>query len=452
MREQLSVEDVKLNVDILDVIQEYVVLRKSGRNYVGLCPFHSEKTGSFNVNQQEQFFKCFGCGAGGDVFTFLMKITSEPFAVVLKMLHERQENQKSGIQRVREGSIKKDTKKLPDKELHQISTSLAQNLVLLDKHKTHLMSPNRGLSKKEIEIRGYRSFPDKPWQPFSKMKKMNYEGFPGAYLVQAERDGKLHEYWSLPKYPGGGILIPFYNEYGYIVGWQIRLDEIPKKAAIKTDYRDKFSAYIENNEVKVTWLNKIIATFPINELRKNEYKSIITMMGGNEKTTIGQVSITDGNKYLWMTSGNKYKGTEAGNPLPVHVSVPCEWQQKRTPGVLQKVKRAWVTEGPIKSDISSERVGEVFLGAPGIQSWKYCMQIIDNMGIEEIVLAFDMDIADHKKEALRNAIKNFKEELYKLFQIKKCSVALWNKEQHGKGIDDILIRGYYPEVRTLFER
>ncbi|MED1790285.1 hypothetical protein P4V47_22945 [Brevibacillus laterosporus] len=191
------------------------------------------------------------------------------------------------------------------------------------------------MSEKEIEIRGYRSFPDKPWQPFSKMKKMNYEGFPGAYLVQVERDGKLHEYWSLTKYPGGGILIPFFNEYGYIVGWQIRLDEIPKKAAIKTDYRDKFSAYIENNEMKVTWLNKIIVAFPINELRKNEYKSIITMMGGNEKTTIGQVSITDGNKYLWLTSGNKYKGTEAGNPLPVHVSVPCEWQQKRTPGVFK---------------------------------------------------------------------------------------------------------------------
>ncbi|MBG9789126.1 CHC2 zinc finger domain-containing protein [Brevibacillus laterosporus] len=122
MRDQLSVEDVKMNVDILDVIQEYVILRRSGRNYVGLCPFHSEKTGSFNVNQQEQFFKCFGCGEGGDVFTFLMKITSEPFAVVLKMLRERQEN---GIKRVREGSIKKSTKKLPDKELHQISTSLA---------------------------------------------------------------------------------------------------------------------------------------------------------------------------------------------------------------------------------------------------------------------------------------------------------------------------------------
>nr|WP_278431070.1 CHC2 zinc finger domain-containing protein [Brevibacillus laterosporus] len=122
MRDQLSVEDVKMNVDILDVIQEYVILRKSGRNYVGLCPFHSEKTGSFNVNQQEQFFKCFGCGEGGVVFTFLMKITSEPFAVVLKMLRERQEN---GIKRVTEGSIKKSTKKLPDKELHQISTSLA---------------------------------------------------------------------------------------------------------------------------------------------------------------------------------------------------------------------------------------------------------------------------------------------------------------------------------------
>ncbi|MCG7317792.1 CHC2 zinc finger domain-containing protein [Brevibacillus laterosporus] len=55
MRDQLSVEDVKMNVDILDVIQEYVILRKSGRNYVGLCPFHSEKTGSFKLINKNNF-------------------------------------------------------------------------------------------------------------------------------------------------------------------------------------------------------------------------------------------------------------------------------------------------------------------------------------------------------------------------------------------------------------
>jgi len=68
-----KVSEIKNTVDIVDIISEFVLLKKTGRNFVGLCPFHSEKTPSFTVNPEKQIFHCFGCGMGGNVFSFLMK-------------------------------------------------------------------------------------------------------------------------------------------------------------------------------------------------------------------------------------------------------------------------------------------------------------------------------------------------------------------------------------------
>ncbi|MGN1387561.1 MAG: DNA primase [Bacillus sp. (in: firmicutes)] len=76
-------------VDIVDVVNEYVQLKKQGRNYFGLCPFHGENTPSFSVSPDKQIFHCFGCGAGGNVFTFLMDIEGYSFVEAAKELAER---------------------------------------------------------------------------------------------------------------------------------------------------------------------------------------------------------------------------------------------------------------------------------------------------------------------------------------------------------------------------
>ena len=81
---QQAVEQIKNSLDIVDVISRYVVLKKTGRNFQGLCPFHNEKTPSFVVTPDKQIFKCFGCGEGGDVFTFLMKINNQNFNEVIE--------------------------------------------------------------------------------------------------------------------------------------------------------------------------------------------------------------------------------------------------------------------------------------------------------------------------------------------------------------------------------
>jgi len=80
------VESVRSSADIVDVISEYLSLKRSGQNYIGLCPFHQEKTPSFSVSPAKQIFYCFGCGVGGDVFSFLMKINNLSFPEALETL------------------------------------------------------------------------------------------------------------------------------------------------------------------------------------------------------------------------------------------------------------------------------------------------------------------------------------------------------------------------------
>lgn len=83
------IEEIREGSDIVDIISEAVILKKKGKNYVGLCPFHSEKTPSFTVNQENQMFYCFGCGTGGNVYTFLMKYHGLNFVDAVKTLGER---------------------------------------------------------------------------------------------------------------------------------------------------------------------------------------------------------------------------------------------------------------------------------------------------------------------------------------------------------------------------
>src|ERR1700757_481114 len=82
-------EKVKQQADIVRVIGEYVPLKKSGQNFSGLCPFHSEKTPSFNVHPTKQIYHCFGCGQGGDVFKFVMEMEKVEFRDALKIVAEK---------------------------------------------------------------------------------------------------------------------------------------------------------------------------------------------------------------------------------------------------------------------------------------------------------------------------------------------------------------------------
>jgi DNA primase len=86
---QDKIEEVRSRADIVEIVGAQVRLKRAGRNFVGLCPFHNEKTPSFSVNAERGFFHCFGCGAGGSVFDFIMRVEGLTFAETLESLARR---------------------------------------------------------------------------------------------------------------------------------------------------------------------------------------------------------------------------------------------------------------------------------------------------------------------------------------------------------------------------
>jgi len=114
------IEKIRDSCDLIDVVSRYVHLKRSGSNYVGLCPFHSEKTPSFTVSSTKKLFHCFGCGVGGDVITFIMKVENLSFTEALKYLADLE-----GIPIEEDNSI--DSKKAIEKQkVYEINREAAR--------------------------------------------------------------------------------------------------------------------------------------------------------------------------------------------------------------------------------------------------------------------------------------------------------------------------------------
>lgn len=116
---QDAVEDIRAAVDIVDLIGEYVSLKKKGKHFVALCPFHSEKTPSFSVNREKQIYYCFGCQNGGDIYNFLMEYEHLDFTEALEKLADR-----AGIELVPEKGSSRGNKK--DQTLLAINLEVAR--------------------------------------------------------------------------------------------------------------------------------------------------------------------------------------------------------------------------------------------------------------------------------------------------------------------------------------
>jgi len=106
MKTDRLLEDIKSRIDIIDLISEYVQLKRAGQNWKGLCPFHAEKTPSFTVSQAKQMFHCFGCSTGGDIFAFVMKHEHLSFQEALALLAR-----KSGVALPDAGSFRKTSER-----------------------------------------------------------------------------------------------------------------------------------------------------------------------------------------------------------------------------------------------------------------------------------------------------------------------------------------------------
>ncbi|MDD4503800.1 MAG: DNA primase, partial [Clostridiaceae bacterium] len=177
--------------DIVDVISEYMTLKRRGSNYGALCPFHSEKTPSFSVSPSKQIFNCFGCGVGGNVITFIQKIEKIEFVEAVKMLAER-----AGIQLEEDKDPKQLERAKLKRALYKVNAEAARffysNLNTGTKSLEYLK--RRGLSEAIIKRFGLGFAPDKWNELMDSMKRKGYntELLYKAGLIVKSRDNKRY--------------------------------------------------------------------------------------------------------------------------------------------------------------------------------------------------------------------------------------------------------------------
>jgi DNA primase len=182
--------------------------------YVGLCPFHQEKTGSFNVNQARQFYKCFGCGVGGDVLKFVQEIEGFTFPEALKMLAERH-----GIPMPKRSEYADADSKLRAAvfEMHSIATEVFQTN-LSGPHGTEVRSylVKRGISSESIEtfVLGYSEASGQALVRTLSERQFTQEQLDASGLVRRREDGS--GYFDFFR---GRLMFPIHNEAGKVIGF-----------------------------------------------------------------------------------------------------------------------------------------------------------------------------------------------------------------------------------------
>ncbi|WP_110926896.1 DNA primase [Bacillus massiliglaciei] len=193
-----KITQIRESVDIVDVIGEYVQLKKQGRNYFGLCPFHGENTPSFSVSADKQIFHCFGCGAGGNVFTFLMDMEGYNFVEAAKNLAEKgnipldvEINKDHGRSHVPAGSAQM-------LEAHELLRKFYHHLLMNTKEGQEALEylMNRGFTEEAIE-KFQIGYSLDSWDFAAKL--LSKRGFSpelmeqGGLIIHREKDGKYFD-------------------------------------------------------------------------------------------------------------------------------------------------------------------------------------------------------------------------------------------------------------------
>lgn len=180
------IERIHENADLVNIVSEYLPLKRTGTNHVGLCPFHNEKTPSFTVSETKQFFHCFGCGEGGDVISFIMKMENLSFLEASEYLAN-----KLGIPLVEKNKI---DKKLEDEKnkIYEINREAAKfyysNLIKDERALKYLQ--NRKIKRKTINQFGL-GYAENSWESiykFLKAKGYNEKDLEKAGLIGMRRD------------------------------------------------------------------------------------------------------------------------------------------------------------------------------------------------------------------------------------------------------------------------
>jgi DNA primase len=225
------IDSIRDAVNIVDVISRYVSLKKSGRNYMGLCPFHKEKTPSFSVHPVKQIYKCFGCGVGGNVFSFLMEYEHISFFDALKRLAEE-----TGIElELKEKSPEVESENERLFQANETAQSFFQRQLKENKNVLEYLN-KRGVTKESIE-RFKLGFAPDAWEGLLKHIlhfKYSIETFAklGLILKKEKVDDPTRPEEGYYDRFRNRLMFPIHNTSGKVVGFGGRdlsgKDETPK--------------------------------------------------------------------------------------------------------------------------------------------------------------------------------------------------------------------------------
>ena len=218
-------EEIKNRNDIVDVVSQYVILKRKGRNYFGLCPFHNEKSPSFSVSPEKQIFHCFGCNVGGNVFHFIMRIENISFFESVKLLANRagielpqeemsQEEEKREKLKERIYKINQDTAMFYHEQLYKPSSVAAQNYV-----------KKRQLGNNTLKsfLIGYAGSNNELLN-YLKSKGYNTEEILESNLIGKSSDGRLYDKFK------NRLMIPIFDVRNKVIafGGRVLDDSKPK--------------------------------------------------------------------------------------------------------------------------------------------------------------------------------------------------------------------------------
>lgn len=207
-------DEIRDRADIVDLIGEYVDLKRSGSNYMGLCPFHSEKTPSFSVSPSKSIFKCFGCGVGGDVITFVMKRENLSFPEAVEFLADKYN--------VRLEVYKDENKEAREKRNRLYEINREAGLHFLNNYqasqKAQLYLKNRMLSDKTIRSYGIGYSKDSWTDLYDHLTKMGYkeDELLELNLISKSKNGNYIDRFR------DRVMFPIINRNNRIIGFGAR--------------------------------------------------------------------------------------------------------------------------------------------------------------------------------------------------------------------------------------
>jgi len=251
-------DEIRDRADIVDLIGEYVELKRSGANYMGLCPFHSEKTPSFSVSPSKNIFKCFGCGEGGDVITFVMKRENLGFREAVEFLAE-----KYNITLREYRDVNKEAKEKIEM-LYDINRSAAMYFLKnLQKSKKAIdYLKNRGLSAKTMAKYGLGYSEDSWTSLYDYLTKLGYKE-EEIYEVNLISKGKSGNYYDRFR---GRVMFPIINRNNRVIGFGAR------------GFGDAKPKYLNSRETPI--FNKGKNLFNMNIISKESSRERIILVEG----------------------------------------------------------------------------------------------------------------------------------------------------------------------------